>query len=79
MNMHSERTAIVKLPLVRERIRLAVICPIDRGKAQSNRGGQEPPRRLASCPCVFLDARGPQLLVRAPRVSILSVSAAETK
>lgn len=27
----------------------------------------------------FLDSRGPQLLVRAPRASVLSVSAGETK
>ncbi|KAI4811867.1 hypothetical protein KUCAC02_014739 [Chaenocephalus aceratus] len=57
---------------------LAVIRPIDRERLVQPRG-QEPFHCLASCPCVFLDARGPQLLVRAPPASILSVSAAETK
>ncbi|KAA8591902.1 hypothetical protein FQN60_017276 [Etheostoma spectabile] len=52
----------------------SIIRPIDRGGSVrppwTNRG----PGFVASCPHVFLDARGPQLLVRAPRASILLTS-----
>lgn len=42
-------------------------------------GGLASASSVASRPPAFLDAQGPQLLVRAPPASIPSVSAAETK